>query len=103
MSNSFKLRPTNFSRGARNFAGGASPPLRPPGYGPVWVSQEVENYQSLLVTYSVVKNWRLELAIRTKHPVVRTEFGQTFASCFPIDILSKSRMLLHVTGASKPK
>jgi len=34
MSNSLKIYPTNLSRGSKNFLGGASPPLRPPGYAP---------------------------------------------------------------------
>jgi len=34
MSNSFELYPTHFSRGAQNFALGASAPCAHPGYGP---------------------------------------------------------------------
>jgi len=35
MSNSFKLCPTDFSRGSENFSRGASPP---PGYRPAYIS-----------------------------------------------------------------
>jgi len=43
MSNSFKLCPTHFSTGEKNFPRGASPPTAPtPNYGPDYVSGRPE-------------------------------------------------------------
>jgi len=53
MSNIFKLCPTHFPGGAKNFLGGFAP-LRPPGYGPDAVSGDKHHVDRVGATYACV-------------------------------------------------